>query len=107
MTPNEYEKAIAVFDKYPENWKPLIYAAGLAGEAGEVNDKLKKIIRDKNGKFEMRDEKILKELGDVLWYLVRTGSWFGYSFEEIINANHEKLKSRWERNKLGGSGDIR
>ena len=107
MTPNEYEKAISKFDKYPEKWKPLIYIAGLCGESGEISDKLKKIIRDKDGKFEIRDEEILNELGDVLWYIVRLGSWFGYSFDEIIIANHEKLKSRWERKKIGGSGDRR
>ena len=107
MTPNAYEKAISVFDKYPKKSQPEIYVLGLCGEAGEVADKFKKIIRDQNGKFEMRDEKILKELGDVLWYLVRAGSYFGYSFNEIINANHEKLKSRGERKKIGGSGDNR
>ncbi len=107
MTPNEYEMAIAKFDTYPENKQTEIYVLGLCGEAGEVADKFKKIIRDKNGKFEMRDEKILKELGDVLWYMVRIGSWFGYSLDEIMIANHEKLQSRWERKKIGGSGDNR
>lgn len=107
MTPNEYEIAISKFDTYPENKKPEIYVLGLCGEAGEVADKFKKIIRDQDGKFKVRDEKILKELGDVLWYMVRVGSWFGYSFNEIIDANHEKLQDRWERKKIGGSGDNR
>ena len=107
MTPNEYEMAIATTDTYPENKKPEIYVLGLCSEAGEVADKFKKIIRDKDGKYEVRDENVLHELGDVLWYIVRTGSYFGYSFEEIMFANHEKVKSRWERKKIGGSGDNR
>ncbi len=107
MTPNEYEKAIAITDIYPENKKPEIYVLGLCSEAGEVADKLQKIIRDKNGKYEVRDEKILKELGDVLWNLVRTGSWFGYTLDEIMIANYEKVKSRLKRDKISGSGDER
>ena len=107
MKPNEYEIAVAKFDKYPKESRPSVYALGLCAESGEVADKLKKIIRDSDGKFEMRDENIMYELGDILWYLVRTASWFGYSFDEIMIANHEKLKSRWKRKKIGGSGDKR
>lgn len=107
MTPNEYEKAIAVFDKYPSNLIPLVYALGLAGETGEVCDKMKKVIRDHNGEFDMRDEGILFELGDCLWYVTRIASYFGFSLQEVIDKNHGKLKSRWERGKIEGSDDDR
>lgn len=107
MNTNEYEIAISKFDKYPQELKPICYVLGLAGESGEVCEKVKKIIRDKGGKFEVRDKEIAKELGDVIWYVSRIASYYGFSLEEIIGMNYEKLKSRWERDVLGGDGDNR
>ncbi len=107
MKVNEYEIEISKFDRYPKESQPVCYALGLAGESGEVCDKLKKIIRDDNGVFMTRDENVLNELGDVLWYITRLGSYFGYSINEIMIANYEKLLSRNVRGKIGGSGDKR
>lgn len=105
MTLEEYQlKALktAVFKD------PLYPVLGLAGEAGEVADKYKKILRDKDGKMEPEDKtEIAFELGDVLWYVAILADELGYDLEDIADMNIEKLKSRQDRNKLGGSGDTR
>ena len=78
------------------------------GEAGEVADKVKKIIRDNNG--EMSKEKaveLAKEAGDVLWYIATLAHDIGFTLEEIGQMNYEKLHSRQQRGMLGGSGDNR
>ena len=84
---------------------------GLNGEAGEVAEKVKKIIRDSNSELEDAITKernnIKKELGDVLWYISAVAFEFGLSLEEVAIANVNKLKSRKERNKIQGSGDDR
>ena len=105
---NEYCKAAASTDRYPNECKPWVYALGLTGEAGELADKIKKVYRDKSGVFkqEERDE-IAKELGDVLWYLTRLGATLGFSLEQIASMNIEKLADRAKRGKIGGSGDNR
>ena len=81
---------------------------GLVGEAGETADKIKKIIRDKNGNPTNDDKvEIAKELGDTLWYMVNIARYMGFSMSEVAQMNLDKLESRWERNKLHGEGDNR
>ena len=83
-------------------------AMGLAGEAGEVLEKCKKIIRDDSGYAtqEKRTE-IEKELGDVLWYVAQLCSEFKLDMGECAEKNLAKLQSRKERGVLTGSGDNR
>lgn len=88
---------------------PIIYPAlGLAGESGEVCERLKKVIRDggsyNNPKF-LAD--IKKELGDVLWYISNLAKDLGLDLDEIANENLDKLFSRKKREKLQGNGDNR
>ena len=105
---NEYCKAAASTDRYPNECKPWVYALGLTGEAGELADKIKKVYRDDNGVFNQeKREAIAKELGDVLWYLTRLGATLGFSLEQIAAMNIEKLAYRAKRGKIGGSGDNR
>ena len=105
---NEYCKAAATTDRYPNECKPWVYALGLTGEAGELADKIKKVYRDKGGVFKQEErEAIVKELGDVLWYLTRLGATLGFSLEQIAEINVEKLADRAKRGKIGGSGDDR
>jgi NTP pyrophosphatase (non-canonical NTP hydrolase) len=77
---------------------------GLAGEAGEISEKIKKLFRDKN-KFS--DEDILKELGDVLFYTVALANIFGGNLRKVMEMNMAKLDDREQRGVLKGSGDNR
>jgi len=81
---------------------------GLAGESGEVVEKIKKLLRDKQGMLEESDKAdILKELGDILWYVNAVAHLLGSSLEDVARLNNEKLLSRKERHQLHGSGDNR
>lgn len=81
---------------------------GLTGEAGEAADKIKKIIRDKDGKVSSEDrEAVAKELGDTLWYLATMARYLGIPLSEVAQGNIDKLESRYQRNKLHGEGDER
>lgn len=81
---------------------------GLAGECGEVAEKLKKVIRDYNGIItDEYLEKITKELGDILWYVSSVSSELHISLSRVIDLNVEKLSSRKDRDAVHGSGDDR
>jgi len=86
----------------------LAQLLGLMGETGEIAEKFKKIYRDRNGVFTDDDRtEMTKELGDVLWYISVVSTYLGISLEDVANLNLEKLKSRQQRDALGGSGDNR
>ncbi len=92
----------------PKNTTSCTPALGLAGEAGEVADKVKKVIRDHGGRFDpVRCEEIALEIGDVLWNCAVLADRIGYRLGTIARMNNRKLKSRFLRGKLGGSGDNR
>ncbi len=83
-------------------------ALGVAGEAGEFADKIKKILRDKKGAFTDEDrDAIIKELGDVLWYVALVSLYLDVPLSEVAERNIEKLASRAQRNALKGEGDER
>ena len=77
---------------------------GLVGEAGEVSEKVKKLFRDKS-KFS--DEEVLKELGDVLFYVTALSNIFGGNLKAVMEMNMTKLDDREQRSKLKGSEDNR
>jgi len=87
----------------------LLYPAlGLAGEAGEAANKIKKIARDNYGIITEDMRKIVrKEIGDCGWYLAELATRLGESLESILCDNYLKLKDRQERGVLTGSGDER
>ena len=83
-------------------------ALGVAGEAGEFADKIKKILRDKKGAFTDEDrDAIIKELGDVLWYVALVSLYLDTPLSRVAQGNLDKLASRQKRNKLTGEGDER
>ncbi|HEX4774254.1 MAG TPA: nucleoside triphosphate pyrophosphohydrolase family protein [Candidatus Saccharimonadales bacterium] len=110
MTFDEYQKrALTTVISSEDSFKDTLHwVLGINGEAGEVAEKVKKIIRDKNGILTDEDRKELaKEIGDVLWYLAVFAHSLGFSFDAIALANLKKLQSRQARGALGGSGDNR
>jgi NTP pyrophosphatase (non-canonical NTP hydrolase) len=81
---------------------------GLVGESGEVAEKFKKLIRDNHGKISEEDRlEILKELGDILWYVNSVSHLLGSTLEEVAQKNLDKVLSRKERGVTKGSGDNR
>ena len=105
----EYNEAAAKTDLEFPNSNELFYLAlGLSGETGEVSDHIKKHIRDDNGKLTpKRRELILKECGDILWYLNKLANQLNSSLGEVAEMNIKKLASRHKRNQIHGSGDER
>ena len=77
---------------------------GLVGEAGEVAEKMKKLVRDSS---RFTNEEIMKELGDVVFYATALANIYGKGLREVIDLNMKKLDDRQKRGKLQGSGDNR
>lgn len=106
---DKYQKQASKTAVYPNIGKNFVYPTlGLVGEAGEVAEKVKKVIRDDKGK--MTPEKLVeleKEIGDVLWYLAQLSTELGVKLSDIAEGNVKKLASRKKRSKLSGSGDNR
>lgn len=105
----EYQKESRRTALYPNAGNNFIYPTlGLCGEAGEVSEKIKKILRDKDGNVDEETRLAIKgELGDVLWYASQLASELGLSLEDIARHNLEKLFSRKRRGVLRGDGDNR
>ena len=106
---NTYQKNARLTAQYPNLGSNYIYPTlGLVGEAGEVAEKVKKVIRDKKGLFDDESKKGLKkELGDVLWYISNICTEFNFSLDDIALQNLEKLKLRAAKGTISGSGDDR
>ena len=94
---------------YPNLGSNAVYPTlGLVGEAGEVAEKVKKVIRDNNGIFDDESKDgIMKELGDVLWYLSNLCTEFNFTLDDVALKNLDKLKSRKIKGTITGSGDDR
>lgn len=109
MTFEDYQKESRRTVRYPDAGHNFIYPTlGLSGEAGEVAEKIKKVIRDKNGVIDPETRNaIAKELGDVLWYVSQLATELGIGLEDVARGNIEKLFSRLERGTLHGDGDER
>lgn len=108
MKVNDYQKMALETAIYPKEQKIIYPTLGLTGEAGEVADKVKKVLRDNHGDFtDEKRKEIAKELGDVAWYLAVCANDIGYTLEEICQMNYDKLKSRQQRGVIHGNGDNR
>lgn len=116
MTPDEYQKKAHETADYPSGTigevrhavDYLYPAMGLSEEAGEVAGKYAKAIRDNDGVIdEDRKRAIVKELGDVCWFVAELCTCLGVSLEDVMQKNLDKLASRKARGVIHGSGDNR
>lgn len=109
MNLEEYQRKAHETSVAPIIGESFVYPAlGLAGEAGEIANKVKKIFRDDGGivTSEKREE-LKKEIGDVLWYTAEIATQLRLSLGEIGAQNIERLRSRKDRGVIQGSGDNR
>ena len=106
---NDYQKLSRETAFYPDMDENFIYPTlGLVGEAGEIAEKVKKIMRDSGGVITDEARELLKkELGDVLWYVAQLSTEFGFKLDEVAEVNLKKLFDRKDRGVLAGSGDTR
>jgi NTP pyrophosphatase (non-canonical NTP hydrolase) len=103
-----YQQVAKTTAIYPREQAIIYPTLGLTGEAGEVANKVKKIIRDgSNSKDEKLVSEIKSEIGDCLWYIAVLASDFDIKLSDIASSNLEKLEKRKEKGTLHGSGDDR
>ncbi len=112
MTLDEYQAAARSTAIYPDHARVLYPTLKLAGEAGEVAEKLGKLMRDEglrpgDALDDAQRAALAKEIGDVLWYVANLAADLGLGLDEVASANLEKLASRQRRGRLSGSGDDR
>ena len=107
MTLNEYQEK-AIKEAFYEKDDIVYNALGITGEAGEIADHVKKMLRDDGGILTKERREILKkELGDVLWYVANMARRLGVTLDEVGKANINKIIDRKSRNVQHGSGDNR
>lgn len=116
---DDYQKKAHETADYPSAYIPTEFlagvsldwvypVAGLSEEAGEVAGKFAKAVRDENGKIsEKRKEEIVKELGDVCWFVAEICTVLHVDLSTVLQNNLEKLSSRKARGVIHGSGDNR
>jgi NTP pyrophosphatase (non-canonical NTP hydrolase) len=110
LTLDAYQERAARYDiAAPTRGRFWYYGLGVAGEAGEVADKIKKLYRDGHMDTISDVDKVelTKELGDVLWYVAAVARMLGVSLGQVADANIEKLEDRLRRGVMFGSGDVR
>lgn len=112
MTLDEYQDSARSTALYPAHARVIYPALKLAGESGEVAEKLGKLIRDDGYRVgealtDAQRDALGKELGDVLWYVANLAADLGLTLEKVAEGNLAKLASRKERGVIGGSGDDR
>jgi len=110
MTFSSYQDSSSTTAVYPGSASgslpALAYCAlGLTGEAGEVANKIKKLVRDEDTLAKRAD--IVAELGDCLWYLSQLATELKVSLSDVAAKNIDKLSDRKKRGVTHGSGDNR
>lgn len=106
MTLNEYQDFTHETAVYPSKYGLVYPSLGLAGEAGEAVEKVKKALR-KGGLDHLDRDGFASELGDVLYYVARCAWDAGFTLDEIAKLNQDKLLDRKARDVIRGEGDNR
>ena len=113
LTLDQYQDYALVTAAYPEKVKLIYPTLGLAGEAGEFANKIKKVLRgDQGGTGELtlttdQRDALIDELGDILWYIAATATDLDINLSDVAARNVAKLYDRQQRNVLKGDGDTR
>lgn len=109
MECDDYQRAAMRTARDPEAKDEFMHLVlGLVGEAGEIAEKVKKLVRDKGSDLAQLDrDDMAAELGDVLWYTAVLADFLGLSLDDVAQRNVDKLADRQRRSVLGGSGDHR
>ena len=112
MNFDEYQKLASRTAQFREGtsdeYKLMYTCLGLAGEAGELIEKIKKVIRNHDGNMTEESRSLIRlEIGDVLWYLSQVSRFCDVSFQEAADANIKKLSDRHARGVIRGEGDTR
>lgn len=94
MTLNEYQDAAQKFARYPKQTGTAYLPLGLVGEAGEIANKFKKILRGDDNAMSPHDI-VIDEGGDVLWYLAQLAAFHGLTLEDLARYNIDKLTARY------------
>ena len=103
-----YQQVAKTTAIYPREQAIIYPTLGLTGEAGEVANKVKKIIRDGTDKNnEDMVQAISSEIGDCLWYIAVLADDVGVKLSDIANSNLLKLANRKKKGTIHGSGDDR
>ena len=116
MTPNEYQRnamrtASGISTSCPENLL-LQGVMGMSGESGEALDIVKKVMFQGHELNETTKEHLIRELGDVLWYVATTAEALGVPLETVMQTNIDKLRNRYpkafdaERSQHREEGDV-
>ena len=108
MNFNEYQERAYTTARFPmiDEMGICYPVIGLAGETGEVSEKVKKFFRDGGDLLKFKQD-ITLELGDCMWYIASIAKLLGISLQDVAEGNITKVESRVQRNKIHGSGDSR
>lgn len=115
---NDYQVKAHSTAVYPPEWGITYPVMKLSGEAGEVAEKIGKMMRSgvlwidevgevHDGMSQAQADELVKELGDVLWYVAEIATLLGVSLQAVALKNNDKLADRSIRNLLIGEGDNR
>lgn len=113
MTFDEYQKQALTTDSYGGSGEItsmgfITKILGLVGESGELAEKFKKIYRNNNGVMSPEEkDAVIRELGDILWYIGTISRYLNVSMEEVASTNIQKVLDRKERGAIKSAGDYR
>ena len=111
MRANEYQEMALTTAKYKGRERSFLAGVlGSASEAGEMAGKIEKLLRlgmDYYPSNPVEKLKVVKEMGDVLWFIAVAADALGWTLEDVMWANIHKLEDREERGQIHGDGDDR